>query len=224
MSDETHAEAEQLFDSQGDEVADDANDTEGTQENENPESEQEQEGLELEEDKAPLKAEKVKLDQIRAFQDKLDKGEITLEKIPKAQEWIRKYLRTPEKEPEVDHKAIARELAKEAIREEREENKYLDLKESLNAIKPDKGQKEMIKDKFRFFLSKGLSKFEALMLATEFAKVDFTGLGEKRRRMTIPQPGTRKNTKEIDWDAPFGEIAKNVPPEKVFEHLKSLVR
>ena len=231
MSETTHESAEQLFDTGQTEVAYDATDTSGNQEDSsdeifdhNPETEQEQEGLDLKE-KAPSKAEEKKLALIKSTQEKIDKGEITLDQLPKAQSWMKRYLKTPESVPEVDHKAIAKELAKEAFAEERAELQFADLKDTLNTITLSREQRALIQDKYGLFLSKGISKFEALSLASEFAKVDFTGVTEKKRRMSIPHASTKKTGKEIDYDSvPFSELIGQVPQEKIDEYLLNLVK
>ena len=232
MSEETHEVDEQIFDIDQDEVAEDATDTSEAHEDsddeifdEDSEDEQEQEGLELEKDKTPSKAEQVKLDQIKKMQDKINDGKMSIDKLPPAQSWMKRYLKSQDGESAVDHKAIAKEIAREAIREEREELQFADLKDTLNATRLSKEQRDTIKDKFKLFLSKGIKRFEALALATEFAKVDFTGLSEKKRRMTIPQPSTKKSSGEIDESSmTFQDIVDNYPPEKVAEYLKKQVR
>lgn len=231
MSDTTHEVTEQLFDTDQTEVAEDATDTSENQEDSsdeifdhNSETEQEQEGLDLKE-KAPSKAEEKKLALIKATQEKIDRGELTLDKLPKAQGWMKRYLKSPESEPEVDHKAIAKELAKEAFAEERAELQFADLKDTLNTLSLSKEQRSVIQEKFGFFLSKGINRFEALALASEFAKVDFTGVTEKKRRMSVPHASTKKSAKNIDFDSvPFSELVGQVPQEKIDEYLIGLVK
>lgn len=228
MSEETHEAAEQLFDTSQPEVAEDATVTEDSpKEEETPllksETEQEQEGLKLETDKTPTKAEEKKLNIIHSLQEKIDSGELTLDKLPKAQQWAKAYLKQDE-EPEVDHKAIAKELAEEAHKEVREEQQFADLFDTLKSMNLTKEQMDTINEKFTLFKSKGLSEFEALALASEIAKIDFTGLVEKKRRMTIPQPSTNKSG-EIDMDSvPFSELKDKVPQEKIDEHLRNLIK
>ena len=233
MSEETHTKAEQLFDSQGDEVAaDNATDTNENQDGQethqdNFNSEQEQtDGLNLEIDKAPTKAEETKLKQIKKWQDALDKGEKSLDDLPPAQSWLKNYLKADNNEAEVvDHKAIAKEIAKEALQEERQELQFADLKDSLNSMRLAKEQQSIIQEKYNLFIGKKISPFESLALAAEYAKVDFTGLTEKKRRMSIPQPSTKKATGKIDMDnTPFSELAENVPQDKINEHLRNLVK
>ena len=231
MSETTHDASEQLFDRQVDEVANDAADTSKstTEEKEtsdlNLDDEQTQEGLELDTDKAPSKAEETRLKQIRKWQQAIDDGSKTLKELPKAQSWLKSYLTTAEAEPEVDHKAIAKEIAREAFREEREDIEFASLKETLNTMRLTKEQMESIKSKFRLFTSKGLSPFESLSMASEFARVDFTGISEKRRRMTIPQPSTKRPKGSVDMDnVPFNELKGNVSQEKINEHLRNLVK
>jgi len=230
MSDETHDVDEQLFDIDEPEVAEDATDTEDSQEAEEKpllksEDEQEQEGLELDTDKTPSKAEEKKLLMIKKFQQEIDDGKKTIKDLPKAQSWMKSYLKSEDNDPEVDHKAIAKEIAREAIKEERAELQFADLFDTLKTMKLTKAQMETINEKFKLFKEKGLSQFESLSLATEIANVDFTGLSEKKRRMTIPQPSTIKPKGEIDIDdTPFSEVVGNVPQEKINEHLRNLVK
>lgn len=230
MSDETHDVDEQLFDIDETEVADDATDTTDSQtqketEELKSETEQEQEGLELETDKTPTKAEEKKLAMIKKWQKDIDDGKKSIKDLPKAQSWLKSYLKDSDSELEVDHKAIAKELAKEAIKEERAEIQFADLFDTLKAMKLTKAQMVTINEKFKLFKEKGLSQFESLSLASEIASVDFTGLAEKKRRMSIPQPSTKKPTGEIDIDdTPFSEVVGNVPQEKINEHLRNLVK
>ena len=230
MSEETHevAEQEEIFDTDQTEVADDATDTSTQQEDEifepSGETEQKQEDLDLS-DKVPSKAEEKKLAIIKALQAKLDDGSLTLNKLPQAQSWAKKYLKEAGSGLEVDHKAIAKELAREAIREERAELQYLDLKDSLNAARLTKEQKETIVEKYKKYILKGFSKFEALAEATEYARVDFTGLAEKKRRMSIPMPSTKKSSGDIDESSmTFQDIVENYPPEKVNEYLRKQLK
>jgi len=232
MSEETHEVAEQLFDTDQTEVAEDATDTtDSPKEEETPdlksETEQEQEDTELsiETDTVPSKAEEKKLKIIRSLQKDIDEGKKTLKDIPKAQEWAKSYLKAVDSEPEVDHKAIAKELAREAIKEEREDIKFQDLYDTLRSMKLTKEQKVTLNEKHKLLKEKGLSDFQALSLASEIAKVDFTGLSDKRRSMVIPQPSTLKPKGEIDIDSvPFSEVVGNVPQEKINEHLRNLVK
>ena len=228
MSETTHDAAEQLFDSQVDEVANDAavtdeSITEGKETSGlNLDDEHSQEGLD---DKTPSKAEETRLKQIQKWQKAIDEGTKSLKDLPKAQSWLKSYLTTAEAEPEVDHKAIAKEIAREAFREEREDIQFAELKNTLNTMRLTKDQMETIKDKFKLFTSKGVSEFEALGMASEFARVDFTGLSDKRRSMTIPQPSTKRAKGEVDMDnVPFSELEGNVSQEKINEHLRNLVK
>lgn len=233
MSEETHEVAEQLFDTDQTEVADDATDTdsdsESTEEStdENTQSEQEQEGSELsldETDKAPSKAEETRLKSIKKWQKEIDEGKKTVDDLKPAQDWMKVYLKAKDAEPEVDHKAITKALAKEAIAEERMESQFQDLYGTLKEMKLSKEQMTTLNDKFKDLTGEGLSKLKALNLASEIAKVDFTGLSEKKRRMIIPQPSTNKPSKEVDMDStPFSELKGKVSQEKIDEHLRKLV-
>jgi len=233
MSNETHDDAEQLFDSEIDEVAaDNATDTNENLTDEedlydNSDSEQEHnDDLDLdEEDKVPSKAEEAKLQQIKKWQDAIDNGSKSIKDLPKAQSWLKKYLKFEDnskkvQESEKDFKTIAKEL----MEEERQEAQFADLKFTLNNIRLTPEQKAVIKDKFQFFATKGIPKHEALTLAAEYAKVDFSGLSERKRRMAIPKPSTKSHKGEIDWDRPFSELVESVPQDKINEHLRSLVR
>jgi len=222
MSDETHEDSE-LFDTTQNEVAEDATDTE-SESTDNAESEQEQEGLELD-DKTPSKAEETKLKSIKKWQQDIKDGKKTLDDLKPAQVWMKDYLKTEDSEPEIDHKAIAKELAREAIKEEREDNQFADLFDTMKGMKLSKDQMKTVNEKFNMLKDKGLSKFESLTLASEIAKVDFTGLSEKKQRMAIPRPSTLTPKGEIDMDAtPFGELAGQVDQAKIDEHLRELVK
>ena len=226
MSDTTPADGEQLFDTGSDEVAEDATDSDGTkgdsEENADEKPEDEQDGLNLEKDKPEPKDERVS--QIKAAQKRIDDGKVTVEQFLKehpAQGWLKDYLKPKGQEP--DHKAIAREIAKEAIEEERLNAKFSNLKEALEEQGLPKEKKRLLEEKFQAYRKRGLSKLDALETAVEVANIDLSGVSELKRRMKVPRPSARSGG-ETDFDRDYAEVHKEVPEAKRQEYLKKLVK
>lgn len=218
MSETTHAEGEQLFDTTSDEVVKDgAKDTEGVGDKkpkETPEDELEQKkGLELETDKTPKEEAKLKL--LSSVQRKIDEGETTLEDLKPAQAWMKDYL----KPPKAEYKATAREAAQEVIQEEREKAQYVKLLDTLEKVATN-DQKEVITKKYNHYRKK-LTDYEALELATQLVGVDLEGKDKKARAMRIP---INKETKKVDLEGtPYGEIHDALPEEERQDYLRSLI-
>ena len=211
---------EQLFDTENEEVEEAAIDSDVTGDAANAEEEQEQ-ALNLDEEQKVSSEADGRAAQVNAWQKKIDNGEVTIEDLPPAQRWMKEHLKP--KGEEVDHKAIARELAKEAIREERELAKFENLKEDVLEADVPRDKKRLLEDKFKLFRGKGLSKLESLELAIEAVDVDLSGNQSLRRSMRLPKPGVNKQSND-SFDRPYSEVHKSVPEKKRQEYLKSLVQ
>jgi len=221
MTEETHVESEQLFDTQDNEVAT-GNDDDTNEDKQTSDSEQHQNDTELNLDSVEDKAKENRINQINAWQNKIDSGKVTIDDIPANLNWIKKELKTTDES--VDQKAMLKQVALEAIEEEKEKIKFSEIKNALNDTALTEAQRETIQKEFSTLTKKGLSKFEALKYATKFAGVKFDGNEEMRRNMSIPMPSTKIDGNTDIGSIPFGEVTKKLSEEKINEHLKGLVQ
>lgn len=226
MSDDKEQEDAELLQPADPESADaDANDTD---DEENVGGEQEQEGLDLEDDsdeseskEAPSKAEEQKLKQIKAYQKKVDSGEITLQDLPDDQKWLSEYLKP---KYELDKDAV-----KKVLQEEKEAERFDSLKSDLEKADLESDKVSTLNAKFKYYRSKGLSKLDALESAMEIAGVDLheEELKVKKQKMKLPKPGTKgsaKNYRQLYNELPFSEAQKVIPAEELDKILTENAR
>lgn len=213
MSDETKQDESELLTLSPESAADGADDTDN--------GEQKQESINLEDESSKndvAKGEEQKLKQIKAYQSKLDSGELTLDSIPKDAQWVKAHLKAKSAEPD-----------KAAI------EKYLSDRESDIAFK---AQKQLLEDanlpsdkiikfneKYTYYRSKGLSKLDALTEAKEFAQIDLDEerINVKRERMKLPKAGQKTTAKDYETlykELPYAEAVKRIPEKELNEILK----
>lgn len=221
MSDKQEQEGE-LIDTQPESAADGADDTQ--------EGEQTQEDLDLEdssESKSKVaKGEEQKQKKILAYQGKIDRGEITIESLPKDEQWLAEHLKArPEvKEAGVDEDAIDRALTKRE-----QEKQFLIRKERLESADLPSDKIKKLNEKYKLFREKGLSKLDALEAAEEIAQIDLEDqqVTRKRSAMKLPKPGGKSQTKDYEQlykDLPYSEAMKVIPEDKLNEILKKSAR
>lgn len=228
MSDEIKQQEGDLLQgtSEADSIAEAAADTDETKED--PSGEQGLEGISLEDgeteepkDDAPQKGEEQKLKQVKRWQDKIDRGEKSLEDLTKDTAWMKAYLKPKQ---ETDKEAI-----RQVLKEEREEAQAESLKQQLEDAHLPSLKVALINQKYKFFRSKGLSKLDSIEAAKEIAQVDVQveRSEAKMRTMSIPKPSgksTSQDYRQIYESVPFAQAQKMIPAKQLDEIMRSRAR
>lgn len=209
---------------------------EGTKEQEtDSENDLKRDALDLEDvattPKKESKAEAVAERQAEAYVKKIKSGEITIDQLPANLKWLK-----PRVEAKLGTKAEVtppdfEEVAKKVIKEERETARYNDLISDLNdSLSRDK--KVLLKERRDHFVSKGLSKLDALETAMEALNIDPAQdrMDARRQAARLRTPGNYRaaqkdfSPESIHDEQGFGEAVKKIAPDQQLAYLENLRR
>lgn len=122
-------------------------------------------------------------------------------------------------------KVEIKEEVREAILEERAEQKYKAQVAELNSLGLSKAQQETLQDEFTNFRGLKLSRLESLESAMKIAQVDIEKeyIERKRQGMKLPKATYNKsNAGEVDNEVTWSENMENVSEDKRREYLEKM--
>lgn len=171
--------------------------------------ETEESGEEIKHNKAELNRQK----QITSFKRRVEDGEITLDEIPHA--WVRKAIEGETKKENVD------ERVKRILKEERETEKYADLRGRLNEANLIESKRLLIAQEYQDLQDAGLTKAKALEKAIAIAGVKLDRDDRYASRIPKITNAAKDPEASIKESLAAGEVP-DIPAEKRLEHWEKL--
>jgi len=203
MSNEDKDQGSELFDTDSEEssltseTTDEEEEDQGeTESSEDSESEGSEETLDLE---GKTSAEEEREKQISAWEKKIKSGKATVDSLPKHQKWLKPHLEkrlgsAPAKVNEKDLDQLLDE--KIALREQ--EQKFQELKDSINQTALSGAQKADLESEYKDLREMGIDKATALEKALKIAKIEVAS--NRRGDMIPPRPSTVSNRNDVNED------------------------
>lgn len=169
--------------------------------------------------------------QIKVWSDRLEKGDKTLDDLPKNLKWLEKEvvkeLEKRQKSNDIDARVEAKLAAKEKERQAREDAaRFEELKAKANAMEIDPENKLLIEAKVKKLVADGLSQAKALEHALEIyeviAKSGEIAVSELKKRMQIPT--TSKSAGQDKPDVSSEDFYKQGNSKTRVEEYERIIR
>lgn len=173
--------------------------------------------LSLDEDKE-AERERKKAEQVSAFFKKIVSGKMSIDDLPKHQQWLRPMIEERLVD-QAEKEKVSKELDLDALleaklAEKEDERDFINLKASVGSMKLSERQVAEIEAEFRELRTLGVSKTKALQKAMQLAGVK--NENPRYQNMAIPQAGGAVSTNDSD------DWRKNLSREERIKKLSSL--
>lgn len=130
-------------------------------------------------------AEKIRQKQVRAWRNKIEDGEATIEDLPPNQKWIAKYLETDKTVAPVSDEELDRRL-EEKLNAREEEKQFKSMLDELNEMGLSNKKRAALNAEYKSLREDGVSRVKALEKAKRLAGVEV----QSRYGGTLPVVGS----------------------------------